>query len=113
MDPSSRKKIYILAGIIGVIVIIIVWIVMRGKSSSSNSVQPQTTTETDNSSQVSNTPIRKSSDDGSFPPPAVFPLSKTLDLQVLNSTGFQTLKPYDTIKTNPSDFGRDNPFNRY
>ncbi len=60
-----------------------------------------------------NTQVVRPSSDGTYPPPSVFPANNKLDTSLLNSSDFQVLKPYDALKLEQSEIGRNDPFAKY
>jgi hypothetical protein len=105
---SKRKVIYISLIIICVIAAAFVLLWGGGKTPSIPApVQPSGSTTAPQVVKV------KPSVEGTFPPPQVFPVSSTIDTSVLESSAFKTLKPYEPVKVDPKDLGRENPFNKY
>jgi len=106
MDPK-RKKLYII--LIIVCLVLAAGILLWGQFSSPSvpSEQPLPIVSSDTA-----TPAVDSSS-GAYPAPAVFPAKQTFDSQVLDSSAYKTLAPYQPASVSASELGRDDPFKSY
>lgn len=105
MDPK-RKRLYIIL-IIACLVLaagILLW------SNFSSPAVPAAVSSAVSSSTAS--PVVESPD-GTYPAPAVFPANQKFDAEVLDSSAFKTLAPYQAASVSASELGRDDLFKSY
>lgn len=105
MDPK-RKRFYI-------ILIIICLVFAAGILLWDKFYHPPVPNEPLSAISSNTVPAAVGNSGGTYPVPAVFPANQKFDAQVLDSSAFKTLIPYQPASVSASELGRDDLFKSY